>query len=146
MTLYPSFFNPFGNRLQPWSLLAIRIVLGYGFWGPGTAKLMDLQGISVWFGSMGYPFPYLSAVLAGGTETLGAVLLVSGFLVRWISFPLLVIMAVAIATVHLPNGFEASANGFEIPLYYSLLLLVLVQSGAGSFSLDAVFGQAGKRK
>jgi len=145
MTLYPAFFTQTATRLQPWSLLAIRIVLGYGFWAPGTAKLMDLQGISVWFGSMGYPLPYVSAVLAGSTETLGAVLLVSGFLVRWISVPLLIMMAVAITTVHLPHGFEASANGFEIPLYYSLLLLVLIQSGAGPISADAYFGRKGQK-
>jgi putative oxidoreductase len=45
-------------------------------------------------------------------------------------------MIVAIVTVHLSNGFESGNNGFEIPLYYILLLLVLLIYGAGKFSLD----------
>jgi len=43
--------------------------------------------------------------------------------------------------VHLPHGFSAGDNGFEIPLYYMLFLLVFVSYGAGKFSLDRlIFG------
>lgn len=45
-------------------------------------------------------------------------------------------MIVAIATVHIGNGFEAGENGFEIPLYYILMLLTLFTFGAGKYSLD----------
>ena len=34
------------------------------------------------------------------------------------SIPMIIIMIVAIVTVHLHNGFSAGDNGFEIPLYY----------------------------
>ena len=50
-------------------------------------------------------------------------------------------MIVAIVTVHLPNGFEAGNNGFEIPLYYMIFLLLFIANGAGKFSLDRlIFG------
>ena len=48
-------------------------------------------------------------------------------------------MFVAIMTVHIGNGFSADNNGFEIPLYYLLFLLIFFSQGAGRFSLDHLF-------
>lgn len=45
-------------------------------------------------------------------------------------------MIIAIVTVHFGNGFDAGDNGFEIPLYYILMLLTLFSFGAGKYSLD----------
>jgi putative oxidoreductase len=45
-------------------------------------------------------------------------------------------MLIAIFTVHIGNGFDAGDNGFEIPLYYILMLLTLITFGAGKFSID----------
>jgi len=44
------------------------------------------------------------------TEVGGAILLLVGFAVRWISIPLMVTMVVAAVTVHLPNGWLAIAE------------------------------------
>lgn len=74
--------------------------------------------------------------MAATTELLGAILLALGLFTRLISIPLIFIMLVAIYTVHLSNGFEAGDNGFEIPLYYILMLLTLVVYGAGKISAD----------
>jgi putative oxidoreductase len=49
----------------------------------------------------------------------------------------MIVMVVAVITVHLPNGFSSGDNGFEIPLYYFLMLFVLVTHGAGKISIDA---------
>jgi len=55
-------------------------------------------------------------------------------------------MLVAIKTVHWANGFEAGNNGFEIPLYYLLMLFVLFVYGGRRFSLDrAIDGKYGKQ-
>ena len=45
-------------------------------------------------------------------------------------------MVVAIVTVHLGHGFEAGNNGFEIPLYYLIMLFTLLVYGSGKYSLD----------
>ncbi|MCF8235594.1 MAG: redoxin domain-containing protein [Bacteroidales bacterium] len=45
-------------------------------------------------------------------------------------------MVVAITTVHWGNGFNAGDNGFEIPLYYMLMLFVFLANGAGKISVD----------
>jgi putative oxidoreductase len=80
--------------------------------------------------------------MAASTELIGVVLLVLGLFTRVISIPLIIIMIVAITTVHLGNGFSAADNGFEIPLYYMIFLLIFLSQGAGKFSLDRkIFGE-----
>ena len=128
--------SPLLEKSQSFSLLFLRLVLAYGFYEPAKAKWEDISAIAVWFESMGLPLPTLQAYMAASTEAAGVVLLTLGFATRLISIPLIVVMIVAIVTVHLGNGFSAGDNGFEIPLYYMLMLLVLVGHGAGKFSVD----------
>jgi putative oxidoreductase len=116
--------------------LLIRLVLAYGFYKPATMKWSDIGSIAGWFESMGIPFPGLSAYLAASTELAAVILLPLGLATRLISIPLMFTMVVAIVSVHLGNGFEAGNNGFEIPLYYFIMLVVLLVSGPGKFSID----------
>ncbi len=94
--------------------LALRLYLAPVFWVAGMNKVNGFDGIVDWFGNadygLGLPFPTLLAGLATGTEVLGAILLVLGLAVRWISIPLMVTMLVAVFTVHLPNGWQAIAD------------------------------------
>jgi putative oxidoreductase len=124
------------NHLKDVSLFFVRIVLAYGFYGPATMKWSNINGVAEWFSSMGLPLPTLQAYLAASAELLGVILLPLGLFTRWISIPLIITMIVAIKTVHWDNGFEASNNGFEIPLYYMLMLMVLLSHGAGKISID----------
>ncbi|MDF1884099.1 DoxX family protein [Sulfurimonas sp. SAG-AH-194-C21] len=146
-------------------LLGLRLILAYTFFAPAMMKWNDIGSVVQWFDYMGIPFPTLNAYMAAGTEMAGVVLLTLGLLTRFISIPLIVIMFVAIATVHGVNGFafvnEAVSftdayvngtevkgtliglqNGYELVLYYTLMLFVLVGSGAGKFSFDRlIFGE-----
>ena len=130
------FIEPVLEKLQSVSLLFLRLILAYGFYEPAKMKWSDIGSVAEWFGSLGIPLPTLQAYMAASTEALGVLLLTLGFATRLISIPLIVVMIVAILTVHLGNGFSAGDNGFEIPLYYMLMLLVLVAHGAGKFSVD----------
>lgn len=132
-------FSRLGEYLKSLSLLLARIVVAYGFYEPAMMKWSDIGSVGEWFGSMGIPFPLLNAYLAASVEIGGVALLVLGFFTRLISIPLIIIMIVAIITVHLPHGFSAGDNGFEIPLYYILFLLIFISNGAGKFSLDRLF-------
>lgn len=118
------------------SLLFARFAVAYGFYEPAMMKWNGIDNVASWFGSMGIPFPTLNAYLAASTEAAGVVLLTLGFLTRLISIPLIVVMIVAIFMVHLPHGFSAGDNGFEIPLYYMLFLFIFLTNGAGRFSVD----------
>ena len=128
--------EPALEKLQDVSLLFIRLILAYGFYEPAKMKWNDISSVAEWFGSMGFPLPTLQAYMAASTEALGVLLLTLGLATRLISIPLIVVMIVAIVTVHLAHGFSSGDNGFEIPLYYMLMLLVLVGHGAGKFSID----------
>ena len=130
------------NYGQSLSLFLARLTIAYGFYGPAMKKWSDIASVSEWFGSIGIPFPTLNAYIAASTELIGVILLTLGLFTRLISIPLMIIMLVAITTVHLTHGFAASNNGFEIPLYYLLFLIIFASFGAGKFSLDhLLFGE-----
>jgi putative oxidoreductase len=139
--IYPFTKNILGNG-QSLSLLFARLAVAYGFYDPAMQKWSDISSVAVWFGSIGIPFPTLNAYMAASTELIGVVLLTLGLFTRLISIPLMVIMVVAITTVHLTNGFSAGDNGFEIPLYYMMFLAIFASFGAGKLSLDyLLFGE-----
>ena len=116
--------------------LLFRLILAYGFYVPAIKKMGNIEGISQWFASMNFPLPTLNAYLAAITEFSGFILLLLGLGTRIISIPLMIVMLVAIFAVHLSNGFNAGDNGFEIPLYYFLMLLSLLIGGPGKLSID----------
>lgn len=127
------------ENFQSVSLLIARLLIAYGFYEPAINKWKDIESVGYWFESLNIPFPQLNAYLAATTEMAGVVLLSIGLLTRYISIPLIVVMIVAIITVHLPNGFSAGDNGFEIPLYYMVFLMIFVSFGAGKISVDQMF-------
>jgi len=158
-------FSRLSEYTQSLGLLGLRLILAYTFFQPAMLKWSDIGSVISWFDYMGIPFPTLNAYMAAGTEMAGVVLLTLGLLTRFISIPLIVIMFVAIATVHGQNGFafvnEAVSftdayvngtlvngtiiqlqNGYELVVYYILMLVVLLGNGAGKFSLDRLlFGE-----
>ena len=95
--------------------LALRLYLVPIFWMAGTNKLNSIDSTIEWFGNaewgLGLPFPTLLAWVASLTETAGAILLLLGLAVRYISIPLMITMAVAALTVHWQNGWLAIAEG-----------------------------------
>jgi len=119
-------------------LLFMRLVLAYGFWGPAMMKWNNMHGVIDWFSGMGIPFPTVNAYLSASTEVAGSILLLIGLGTRIISIPLMIVMLVAIFTVHISHGFEAGANGFEIPLYYLIMLSTLLVYGPGRYSVEGL--------
>lgn len=124
------------SNFQSIALFLSRLIVAYGFYEPAMNKWKNIEGVASWFATLGIPFPTLNAYMAATTEIFGVVLLTLGLLTRIISIPLIIVMIVAIATVHLPHGFAAGDNGFEIPLYYMLFLLIFMSHGPGKISID----------
>jgi putative oxidoreductase len=129
-------FENITGKGQDIVLLLLRITLAYGFWEPAKTKWADIHSVADWFGSIGIPAPVFNAYLSATTEMAGVFLLALGLGTRLISVPLIITMLVAIKTVHWENGFAAGENGYEIPLYYMLMLLVMLTFGAGKLSVD----------
>lgn len=94
--------------------LGLRIFLFFPFWMAGTQKLSGIENTIEWFGNaewgLGLPFPTLMAYLAAYTEAIGAILLLIGLAVRWISIPLIITMLVATFAVHWDSGWAAIAD------------------------------------
>lgn len=101
------------------------------FGGPG------LKGFSSFLESIDVPMPMVSAVMAGGAECFGGLLVGIGLLTRFAAIPFLVAMVVAIAKVH-PGAFSLQNNGMEYALTIAAILLAIALAGPGRFSVDAL--------
>ena len=131
------------NYFQSFSLLFARVALAYGFYEPALTKWTNFDTTTQWFSSLGIPFAPFMTLLTASIELMGVVMLLLGLFTRLITIPLIIIMIMAILTVHLSNGFAVANNGFEVPLYYFIFLSLLASNGAGKFSLDSlIFGKA----
>lgn len=108
----PLAYLSFADFLAP---LALRLYLVPVFWMAGSGKLNNMESTIAWFGNpdwgLGLPLPALLAWLATLTEAVGAILLLVGIGVRWISLPLMMTMLVAGITVHWQHGWLAIATG-----------------------------------
>lgn len=111
--LHESFFARLAylDGLAP---LAMRLYLVPVFWMAGSQKIGAMDNTIEWFGNaewgLGLPFPTVLAYLAAYSEAIGALLLLLGLATRWITFPLIVTMLVAIFAVHWDNGWAAIAD------------------------------------
>ncbi|MNN39209.1 putative oxidoreductase CatD [compost metagenome] len=74
-------------------------------------------------------------------ELLGGILLIVGFLTRYVSVVLAIVLAVAIFTVKLPLGLMGSGQGagYELDLALFMIALYLVVADRTPLSLDQVF-------
>lgn len=137
--------------LQSWSAIPLRLIVGFGFVEHGYAKLArgPEEFIAI-LHSMGMPFASLLGWATILVEIVGGLMILSGAFVLLAAGPMIVILLVAIFTVHLPNGFSsikllsydsAGAHfgqpGYETDLLYIAALLALWMGGAGPLSLDS---------
>jgi putative oxidoreductase len=130
--------------------LPLRLIVGYGFLEHGYAKLArgpdDFIAI---LRAIGTPFAFLLGWATIGVEVVGGLLILCGAFVPLASVPMIVVLLVAIVTVHLPNGFSSikllaydasgahfGPPGYETDLLYIAALLALCFGGAGPLSLD----------
>jgi len=128
-------------------LTVVRLVLGVVYFAHGTQKMLGWFGGYGFQGTMGFftqqmgiPAPF--AFLAICAEFFGGLGLILGLLTRVAAFGILVNMLVAVAKVHVHNGFfmnwtgQQKGEGFEYHLLAIALLLVVLVKGAGALSID----------
>jgi putative oxidoreductase len=133
-----------------WYALPLRAIIGFGFFQHGYAKLArGPEHFSAILGAIGVAFPHLLSWATILVELTGGLLILAGAFVPLISVPMIVVLIVAILTVHLPNGFssikliaydKAGAHfgqpGYETDLLYLAGLVALCLGGAGPLSID----------
>src|SRR4051794_30822020 len=142
-----------------WVPLPLRLIIGFGFMAHGWAKLS--RGPSA-FGKLlaqiGTPFPEATAWLSTFTEVLGGLAIFVGAFVEVVSLPLIVMMLVAMFTVHLKYGFSSvntigltdegprfGPPGYEVNLLYIAGLVSLILGGAGALSVDHLLSRGEAR-
>src|SRR5215510_7963144 len=144
--LKPQNESPWGQ----WVPLPLRLVIGYGFLVHGWAKLSrGPAGFARLLEQIGAPLPEATAWASTLIEVLGGLAILAGAFVAAVSLPLIVLMLVAMFTVHLRYGFSAintvgltadgpqfGPPGYEVNLLYIAGLLALILGGAGPFSID----------
>src|SRR5262249_57953750 len=91
-----------------WAPLPLRLVIGYGFMAHGWAKLSrGPAGFAKQLEQIGVPLPEATAWVSTLIEVLGGLAILAGAFVAAVSVPLIVMMLVAMFTVHLRYGFSA---------------------------------------
>ena len=135
-----------------WSPIPLRLIVGYGFMQHGLAKLSKgPDAFAAILQAMGVPSPHLMAWLTILTELLGGLAVLVGAFVPLVSVPMVVVLLVAVFTVHLPFGFSSikllgvtaagptfGPPGYEVSLLYIACLAALVMGGSGPFALGGL--------
>jgi putative oxidoreductase len=128
------------------AVLILRLFLGFAFMMHGSQKLLGafggggIAGVTGMLAKMGVEPANILAWVLSVTEFVGGICVLLGFLTRFWAAGLVIDMSVAIAKVHLPNGFFAAKNGFELPLAFGVMALVILLTGPGSLSVDRATG------
>jgi len=94
--------------------------------------------VAQYFAELGIPWPTFNAVLVTWTELSCGALLLVGLFSRVASIPLIVTMAVAVATAKRAEIGGLSDLFFQVEFTYICMLLVIVVLGPGAASLDGL--------
>lgn len=126
----------------PSSVILIRILVGWVFLTEGIQKFLFPAALGVGrFVKIGIPAPHFFAPFVGVVEIVCGLLLIVGLLTRLASVPLLIDIAVAIATTKIPmlmkSGFWAAMHEARTDFCMVMGLVFLLIAGSGAFSVDA---------
>jgi putative oxidoreductase len=134
------------NKLQPWALTFLRVVLGVSMLVHGWEKLIPAAGIHRAHPLAGVEafcryvvtlgLPYWLGYVSVATEFLGGMLLVLGLLTRVTALFIAVNMLVALGTVGIHQGFGIYSYITEL----AAIAILLVTTGSGALALDRRFG------
>ena len=130
--------------------MPLRLIVGLGFLEHGYAKLY--RGADAFIAilhAMGIPFADVLGWATIAVEIVGGLLILLAAFVPLAAAPMIVVLLVAIFTVHLANGFSSNKllsydaagarfgqPGFETDLLYIAALLSLCVGGPGPLSVD----------
>jgi len=133
------------NKLQPWALTLLRLVLGVAMVVHGWEKLIPAGGLhrghplagfdafNHFVASLGLPYwlGYVSIV----TEFIGGIFVILGLLTRFWALMIAGNLLVALVKVDLHHGY----SGSEYTLALIGMAVLLVTTGSGALSLDRRF-------
>jgi putative oxidoreductase len=133
-----------------WYAIPLRLIVGGGFLQHGYAKLArGPENFIQILDALGMSDPALLAWATIAVEIAGGVAVIAGLFIPLVSVPMVIVLLVAIVTVHWPNGFSsikllsvtsAGAHfgqpGYETDLLYLCGIAALMLGGSGPLALD----------
>jgi putative oxidoreductase len=128
------------------AFLVVRLILGFGLMAHGTQKLFGwvggygLTGTGGFFESLGFRPGKLFALMAGLGETVGGLLTVLGLGGALGPVLIVIVMLVAIGSVHYNKGFFVSNGGWELNAMVVAAALAIAFAGNGTYALDNALG------
>lgn len=130
------------TQRQSLGVLLLRILVGSVFLSEGIQKFLFPATLGPGrFAHIGIPVPTLTAPFVGIVEILCGALLILGLFTRLAAVPLVIDIAVAIATTKIPmlfkQGFWAATHEGRTDLCMLLGLFAILCLGPGALSLDA---------
>jgi putative oxidoreductase len=140
-----------------WYAIPLRLIVGVGFIHHGCAKVArGPESFTNILDALGMFNPKLLAWTTIIVEIAGGLAVTAGLFIPLVSVPMIIVLLVAIFTVHLPNGFSsiklqsvtaAGAHfgqpGYETDLLYLAGIIALIIGGSGPFALDRYLFRSG---
>ncbi len=144
-----------GPALARWAPIPLRLIVGYGFFAHGLAKLeKGPENFVTIVQAIGTPMPHMMAWLTIIIELAGGVAILAGAFVTLASIPMIAVLLVAMFTVHIQYGFTSikllavtadgpkfGPPGIETDFLYIACLAALVLFGSGPASVDGWIGR-----
>jgi putative oxidoreductase len=124
-----------------WGILLVRVLVGWVFASEGIQKFLFPAALGPGrFAKIGIPAPQYTAPLVGVVEIVCGFLLIAGLFTSLAAIPLLIDIAVAIATTKIPmllkQGLWAAMHEGRTDFCMFLGLIAIMLFGAGRLSLD----------
>jgi len=126
------------KQLNTYAPTTLRLVLGLLFIVPGISKLLNPSGIIGMLRGIGFPVPNAVGWIVLLSEIIFGLAILVGYQVKYTVWPLIIVLLVAIVTVHLP-GLAANPMGIINVLFHLLgiaALLSVYLTGAGALAID----------
>ncbi|MBW6499965.1 MAG: DoxX family protein [Bacteroidales bacterium] len=123
-----------------------RIIVGLVFISEGIQKFLfpELVGAGR-FEKIGFSNPEFLALFVASFEIICGFMVLTGFVIRLASIPLLTIMVTAIITTKIPillnRGFWSMAHESRTDFAMLLLLVYMIIYGSGKWSFDRLFSK-----
>jgi putative oxidoreductase len=129
-----------GHESSGLATLLLRAVIGGTMIAHGVRHARTLDGTARWFESIGFREPRLQAQVSAGVEIGAGAALIGGIATPLAASAVVGTMAVAYRTVHRPNGYFITAEGWEYVGFISAAAVALAAQGPGRFSADHLLG------